>query len=195
MSPAPCRAVILDRDGTINVDRPHYVLSLAELELLPGVPAAIARLTQAGYRVLVASVQQCVGKGLLAPAGLERIHAAIADAVARAGGRIDGWYVCPHLDADGCACRKPKPGLVLQAQTAWGFDPAATWAIGDAERDLGMARAAGCRPALVRTGKGSATAAAHPEVPAFATLDDAVTMVLAQDADAPAPPRPRRDFG
>jgi D-glycero-D-manno-heptose 1,7-bisphosphate phosphatase len=190
--------VILDRDGTLNHDRPDYVLTLAQLEILPGVPAAVARLSRAGYRVLVASVQACIGKGLLTVAGLDEINQAIAAAVAAAGGRIDGWYICPHRDSDGCSCRKPLPGLIHQAQAAWGFDPARTWVVGDAERDLGMARAGGCRPGLVLTGKGRATAARCPGVPAFADLQAAADHLVAEAAaeaagaaaGGPPPPSP-----
>ncbi len=170
--------MILDRDGTLNRDRPDYVTSLSQLEILPGVPQAVARLHRAGYRVLVATVQACVGKGLLTLQGLHEINQAIASSVEAAGGRIDAWYVCPHLEEDRCSCRKPRPGLVLQAQSEWGFIPERTWVVGDAERDLQMARAAGCRPALVLTGKGPDTARRCPEVPAFRDLQAVADRML-----------------
>ncbi len=182
MSAGAPRAVILDRDGTINADRPDYVKELAELAILPGVPDAVARLSHAGYRVLVCTVQACVGKGIITRARLDEINGAIAAAIARAGGAIDGWYVCPHLDADRCGCRKPLPGLVEQARRQWAFEPGRTWVVGDAARDLGMAAAAGCRGALVLTGKGAATRASHPEVPAFRDLGEFAESLLAGDA-------------
>lgn len=172
------RAVIVDRDGTINQHRSDYVRSLAELELLPGVAAALAALSRSGFAVLVATNQACVGKRLVARERLEEIHAAIGAAVRDAGGRIDGWYICDHLERDACACRKPLPGLVRSAQVDWGFDPAATWCVGDSERDVTMAMAAGCRPALVLSGRGARSAARLPEVPAFPDLPAFARMVL-----------------
>jgi D-glycero-D-manno-heptose 1,7-bisphosphate phosphatase len=164
------RAVILDRDGTINVDRPDFVKSLDELVIIPGAPEAISRLCAAGLTVLVATNQSCIGRGLITSARLDEINHAIDARVSDAGGRIAAWYICPHTDADGCDCRKPRPGLALRAQREWGFDPAATWSAGDAERDADMARGAGCRPALVLTGKGLKAQPNLPGVPAFADL-------------------------
>lgn len=164
------RTVLLDRDGVLNVDRPDYVLAPDQLQLERGAAEGVAHLTRLGCRLLVVTNQQAVAKGLISRAGLDALNAEIVRRLAAAGGRIDGIYLCPHAAAAGCACRKPKPGLILQAQAEHGFDPAATWFVGDAERDVAAARAAGCRPALVRTGKGAASAAALPEVPAFADL-------------------------
>lgn len=145
--------VLLDRDGVINVDRPGSVLSRQAFELLPGAAEAIAELNQKGYRVLVITNQGCVGRGELAPLELEAIHARMLDEVAQAGGHIDDIYVCPHIDEDGCDCRKPKPGLINRARSDHDFDPAVTWFLGDTVRDVGAARNAGCRPGLVRSGQ------------------------------------------
>jgi D-glycero-D-manno-heptose 1,7-bisphosphate phosphatase len=172
------RAVIIDRDGTINRDRPDFVKSLGELAVLPRVAEAMARLTGAGYAVIVATNQSCVGRGLITRERLAEIHRELERRIGFAGARIDAWYICPHVDEDRCDCRKPLPGLALRAQREWGFDPAETWAVGDAARDAAMARGAGCRPALVLTGKGSRERAKVPDVPAFADLAAFADSVL-----------------
>jgi len=175
--------VLLDRDGVLNVDRPRGVLALDQLAIERGAPAAVARLTAAGYRVLVVTNQACIGRGEVEREEVERIHAAIQRSVAEVGGRIDGWYLCPHRAEAGCTCRKPAPGLIEQARADWGFDPTATWLVGDAVRDVDAALAAGCRPLIVETGKGRQSAAERPEVPAVADLATAVERILAtQDA-------------
>jgi len=171
--------VLLDRDGVINVDRPDYVTTEAELELIPGVPEAIGRLTKSGWRVLVLTNQACVGKGIISSAQLGVIHEAIAARIAAKGGTINRWYICPHVDADQCSCRKPKPGLITQALTDWHFNPAQTWVVGDAARDVDMAKAGGCPAALVLTGKGRSEAAQLPDVPQFADLTAFVDALLA----------------
>jgi len=179
---SPSRCVLLDRDGVLNVDRPRGTLGLGELAMLPGSAAAVARLTAAGYRVLVVTNQGPVGRGELSREELERINAAIAEAVATAGGRIDAWYVCPHRAEDGCDCRKPAPGLLLRARDEWGFEPAATWFVGDATRDADAAVAAGCRPLVVRTGKGGTTLRERPALPAVDDLAAAVAVILDGEA-------------
>jgi D-glycero-D-manno-heptose 1,7-bisphosphate phosphatase len=173
------RVVILDRDGTLNVDRPDYVKTLAELVVEPRAADGVARFTAAGYAVLVASNQSCVGKGLITAERLAEINRELERRLSLSGARIDAWYICPHVDADRCDCRKPLPGLAIRAQREWGFDPAATWAIGDAARDAAMARGAGCRPAFVMTGKGQREAPKAPEVPRFADLVEFAAAVLA----------------
>lgn len=174
------RCVLLDRDGVLNVDHPTGTGSLDQLAMLPGAVAAVARFTAAGWRVLVVTNQSAVGRGTLDPAELERINAAIEAAVVAAGGRIDGWYVCPHHPDDGCACRKPAPGLLERARAEHGFDPAATTFVGDALRDAEAAIAAGCRPLLVATGKGAASMRQRPDLPAVADLSAAADLILGE---------------
>ena len=163
------RTVLLDRDGVLNVDRPDYVLSIDQLQLERGAAVGVAALTAAGFRLLIITNQACVGKGLITRAQLDAIHAELIARLTAAGGRIDGLYLCPHRDGEGCRCRKPLPGLIEQAQREHAFDPADTFLVGDAGRDLEAAHAAGCQAALVRTGKGARTVA--PEgVPVFDDL-------------------------
>ena len=160
--------VLLDRDGVINVDRPQSVLHRREFRLLPRVGKAIAEMNRKGYRVLVLTNQGCIGRGELSWQELGLIHELMQRRIVDAGGRIDAIYVCPHVDGDHCDCRKPKPGLVRQARLRHDFDPADTWMVGDAERDIEAAINAGCRPALVRTGKGAAVRSG----PDIAVFDD-----------------------
>ncbi|MBF0179097.1 MAG: HAD-IIIA family hydrolase [Magnetococcales bacterium] len=170
--------LLLDRDGVCNRDRSDYVRAPEELEILSGVPEALGRVRRAGYRVLLITNQACVGKGLVAPATLEAIHGKLVAAVAEGGGRIDGIFHCPHVNEDRCGCRKPAPGLILEARRLWGFVPEVTWMVGDSARDAQAARAAGCRPALVRTGHGADAVARFPEVPAFDHLPAFVDFLL-----------------
>ncbi|MFB6260424.1 MAG: D-glycero-beta-D-manno-heptose 1,7-bisphosphate 7-phosphatase [Thiohalorhabdaceae bacterium] len=151
----PC--VLVDRDGVLNEDRPDYVRSWGEWVWQEGVLEALARLNAAGISVGVMTNQSGIDQGILASEELERIHTRMRDEAAEAGGRIDGVFFCPHVDADACGCRKPLPGLLHQAADQLGCEPAGIPFVGDAERDLLAARAAGAEPVLVRTGKGAAT--------------------------------------
>ncbi|MGZ4689302.1 MAG: D-glycero-alpha-D-manno-heptose-1,7-bisphosphate 7-phosphatase [Acidimicrobiia bacterium] len=161
------RVVLLDRDGVLNVDRTDSVKSLNDLEVLPGAAEATRALHDAGYRLLVVTNQAVVGRGLLS---LDALHVINAELDHRLGDTIDGFYACPHTPEMGCSCRKPEPLLIETARVAWPFDPAETWFVVDADRDIDAARRAGVRPALVRTGKGAATEPRHPDVPAWDDL-------------------------
>lgn len=154
------RVVILDRDGVINRESPEFIKTADEWHPLPNSLAAIAMLTAGGYRVYVATNQSGVARGLITPANLERIHDRLRRESAAAGGRIDGIYSCPHGPDDGCSCRKPQPGLLLEIAAELGRSLEGVPVIGDSARDLQAARAVGARPILVRTGNGAATEAA-----------------------------------
>ena len=108
------KLVILDRDGTINHDSEHYIKSLDEWRPLKGSLEAIARLTQAGYRIVVATNQSGIARGLFSTRALFDIHDALQRATAQAGGRIDAFFFCPHAADAGCQCRKPQPGMLLE---------------------------------------------------------------------------------
>lgn len=171
------KLVILDRDGTINEDRDDYIKSPAEWKPIPGSLEAIARLTQAGHRVVLATNQSGIGRGLFDTAALNAIHEALQRAVQQAGGRIDAIFFCPHADAAGCECRKPRPGMLLEIGRRLNVPLEGVPMVGDALRDLQAAAAAGARPVLVLTGKGEKTRAAgglppgteiYPDLAAFA---------------------------
>ncbi len=159
--------ILLDRDGVLNVDRPDSVKCIEDLELEVGGRAGCARLTAAGYQLVVITNQSAVGRGWMDRATLDAINDELNT---RLGGAISRWFVCDHSPDDGCRCRKPDTLLLEQAHAALGFDPASTWFVADAGRDIEAARRFGCRPALLRTGKGRATEAEYPDVPTWDTL-------------------------
>jgi histidinol-phosphate phosphatase family protein len=176
------RVILVDRDGVLNEDRADYVKSPAELKLIPQAVEALRLLRKAGFRVLVITNQACVGKGIITLAQLEAIHEELAKQVEVHGGRIDGFYVCPHAPWEGCECRKPSPGLIFLAISDWGFDPQETWMVGDSERDIAAARAAGCRAAMVRSGKTKRLPEALAEVPVFDSLLEFTSFLLGAGA-------------
>ncbi len=144
-------AVILDRDGVLNVRPPRaeYVRKPEEFHWLPGALEALKRFRQAGYRVFVVSNQAGIGRGVMTTEELHTVHARMRADVEVAGGRIDAIYHCPHHWDAGCECRKPKPGLLYQAQREHSLDLTRTLFIGDDPRDAQAAEAAGCPWAMV----------------------------------------------
>jgi D-glycero-D-manno-heptose 1,7-bisphosphate phosphatase len=151
------KLVILDRDGTINQDSDSFIKSPGEWRAIEGSVEAIARLTQSGYRAVVATNQSGIARGLFDTATLIAIHEALARAVAQAGGRIDAFFFCPHAADSACECRKPKPGMLLEVARRFNVSLANTYMVGDAHRDVEAAAAAGARPVLVLTGRGRRT--------------------------------------
>ncbi len=151
------KLIVLDRDGTINHDSDAYIKSPAEWKPIKGSLEAIARLTQAGFRVVVATNQSGIARGLFNVATLIAIHDTMHRATAQAGGRIDAIFFCPHAaDAD-CECRKPKPGMLLAIARRFNVSLEGIHVVGDALRDLQAAQSAGAKPVLVLTGKGKKT--------------------------------------
>lgn len=149
--------VVLDRDGVINDPKDGCIKSVAEWEPLPGSLAAIASLTKAGFKVVVATNQAGLAKGLVSVDELEKIHQRLCSDVERLGGRIHGVFYCPH-DADaGCDCRKPRTGMLDAIEMQLGADLTGAPMVGDSLKDIQAARAKGCQPVLVRTGKGTQT--------------------------------------
>jgi len=176
--------VILDRDGVINYDSDQFIKNPDEWRPIPGSLEGIARLNQAGYRVVVASNQSGVGRGLFDTAMLNRIHAKMHKLTAQAGGRIEAVFFCPHPADAGCACRKPKPGLFEEISQRYHLNMHGVPTIGDSLRDLVAAQAVGARAMLVLTGKGEKTRAAGlPEgVSVYPDLAGAVDALLAEAA-------------
>jgi D-glycero-D-manno-heptose 1,7-bisphosphate phosphatase len=154
------KLVIVDRDGVINRDSEQYIKSPREWQPIAGSLEAIARFTQAGFRVVVATNQSGVGRGLFDMAALNAMHDKMHKAVNQLGGRIDAVFFCPHAQDAGCACRKPQPGMLLDIAARFNVALAGVPAIGDSLRDLQAANAVGARPILVLTGKGEQTLAA-----------------------------------
>jgi D-glycero-D-manno-heptose 1,7-bisphosphate phosphatase len=159
------KLIVLDRDGVINYDSDEFIKSPDEWKPIPGSLAAIGRLNQLGYHVVVATNQSGVGRGLFDMDTLNAIHEKMSKLTAQAGGRIDAVFFCPHTNMDKCACRKPKPGMIVEIASRFNADPEEIMVVGDALRDLQAAVAVGARPVLVLTGKGKKTQA-DPDLPA-----------------------------
>ena len=153
----PMKLIILDRDGVINQDSDQFIKSPEEWKPIPGSLEAIARLNQWGWRVVVASNQSGVGRGLFGMDTLNAINDRMVKALAQVGGRLDAIFFCPHAADSTCDCRKPKPGLLLQIAERFNVDLDGVPVVGDSLRDLQAAVAAGARPYLVLTGKGEQT--------------------------------------
>lgn len=146
--------VLLDRDGVINHDRPEGVLRFEDFRLLPNALEGVAKLTKAGYRIAICTNQSAVGKGILRPETLEKMHQFLCDEVAQAGGCIDKIYVATDAPGTPSTRRKPAPGMLLEALEHFGEPARSTPMVGDMLRDMEAAHAAGCPRILVRTGKG-----------------------------------------
>ena len=151
------RLIVLDRDGVINHDSDQFIKSPEEWRPIPGSLEAIARLNHAGYRVVVATNQSGIGRGLFGMTMLTAIHDKMFRALSHVGGRIDAVFYCPHAADSNCECRKPKPGMLAQISSRFGVDMRQVPVVGDGLRDLQAAAAIGARPMLVLTGKGEKT--------------------------------------
>jgi D-glycero-D-manno-heptose 1,7-bisphosphate phosphatase len=149
------RFALIDRDGTINEER-HYVRGPDELSLIPGSAAAVVRLRDELHMgVVVVTNQAEVGRGRLAIERLDEIHARLCELLAAEGASVDAIEWCPHRPEDGCGCRKPRAGMVRRAVARFGFDPSASFVVGDHTKDMAMGRAVGATTVLVRTGHGA----------------------------------------
>ncbi len=152
--------IILDRDGVINFDSDQFIKSPEEWKPIPGSLEAIARLNQAGYRVVVSTNQSGVGRGLFDMPTLNAIHDKMHKACALVGARIDAVFFCPHTAESHCLCRKPKSGMMEEIAERYNIGLAGVPAVGDSLRDLQSAATMGAQPYLVLTGKGAKTLAA-----------------------------------
>jgi len=151
------KLIILDRDGVINYDSDEYIKKPAEWTPIPGSLEAIARLFREGYKIVVATNQSGVARGLFDRETLGRIHGKMLEAVRAKGGEIDAIFFCPHGPEDGCRCRKPLPGLYQEIADRLKVNLNGVYVVGDSERDVMAARTVMARPVLVRTGKGEHT--------------------------------------
>jgi D-glycero-D-manno-heptose 1,7-bisphosphate phosphatase len=151
------KLIILDRDGVINHDSDQYIKSPDEWRPIDGSLEAIARLNQWGWRVVVASNQSGIGRGLFGMDTLNAINDKMVKSLAQVGGRIDAIFFCPHAADSTCDCRKPKPGMFLQIAERFNTSLEGVPVVGDSLRDLQAGLAVGCAPYLVLTGKGQKT--------------------------------------
>lgn len=176
-------AVFLDRDGVIIENRDDYVRSWADVAFLPGSLPALAAFSASRYKIVIVTNQSAVGRGLITLETARDINRRVVDKIEKCGGRVDGVFVCPHAPGEGCECRKPRPGLLLQAAGALNLDLERSFMIGDAISDLLAGQNAGIRRAfLVRTGRGAAQevlpqAAALQPFTACDTLADVLKLL------------------
>jgi len=182
----PRPAVFLDRDGVLNENRADHVRTWEQVVFLPGVFEAMQRLAGSPFVVVVVTNQSAVGRGLMSAQTLAAINQGIVQQVQQAGGRIDALYACPHGPDAGCPCRKPRPGMLLQAAQDLAIDLERSYLVGDAVSDVEAGLAAGCRPILVRTGRGEKQMAGLvanglEDVPVMADLGAAVAWILGQE--------------
>ena len=176
------KLVILDRDGVINQDSDQFIKNPSEWKPIPGSLESIAKLNHAGYRVVVASNQSGIGRGLLDMGALNAINDKMYRVLAQVGGRIDALFYCPHSAEANCDCRKPKAGMFIDISQRFNVDLAGVPSIGDSLRDLQAAASVGAQPMLVLTGKGTKTQTAGglPEgTPVFSDLAEAVRHIVA----------------
>ena len=143
--PPKSKAIFLDRDGVINVNRHDYVKSWDEFEFLTGAKEAIKRINGSSWLVIIITNQSPIGRGMLTHETLDQIHFSMLEELSDSGCYIDAIYYCPHHPNDGCDCRKPKPGSILKAAFDFDIDISASWMVGDSESDLQAGTAAGCK--------------------------------------------------
>ena len=173
------KLIVLDRDGVINVDSEQFIKSPDEWKPIPGSLEAIARLNESGWRVVVASNQSGVGRGLFDMDTLNAINEKMTKAIGQAGGRLDAIFFCPHSADSTCDCRKPRPGMFLQIAERFNVDMRGVPVVGDSLRDLQAGVAVGCQPYLVLTGKGAKTQA-DPALPEGTLVFPDLAAVAAQ---------------
>ena len=175
------RAIFLDRDGTINVEK-NYLIDPADLVLLPGVGAALRRGREAGYLLIVVTNQSGVARGYFTTTAVAELHDHLQRELRPYGVQIDAFYLCPHHPEHGtgpCDCRKGEPGMLLQAAREHHIDLAASWMIGDKRSDVEAGSKAGCRSILVRTGYGEQEGQGLPPATLIAdSLAAAVELIL-----------------
>ncbi|HNB52773.1 MAG TPA: HAD-IIIA family hydrolase [Anaerolineales bacterium] len=149
-------AIFLDRDGVIIENCPNYVRSLDDVQIFEQAVVALAKIRTSPFAIIVVTNQSAVGRGIISIEQAHSINTHVVQAIVQAGGRIDRVYMCPHVPGDDCNCRKPRPGMLLQASKELSIDLAHSIMIGDAFSDLLAGQAAGVgKLALVRTGRGA----------------------------------------
>jgi D-glycero-D-manno-heptose 1,7-bisphosphate phosphatase len=152
--------VLLDRDGTVIVEK-HHLTDPAGVELIPGAARAIRELRAAGFPVALITNQSAIGRGLCDRARVDEVHARLAALLEAEGAALDGIWICPHAPNDGCTCRKPSPELLYEAAKLLDGDLARSWVVGDKRSDIEAGRRAGARTILVRTGHAEQADADH----------------------------------
>lgn len=175
-------AVFLDRDGTV-IEEVGYLGDPDGVEILPGIPQALRKLSEAGFALVLVTNQAGVARGYFTDADVRAVNGRTAELLEAEGVTLDGMYHCPHHpDISGpCDCRKPAPGMLLEAAKEHSLDLQRSWMVGDHPSDAGAGRAAGARPVMVRTGHGMLPGSNHDPGPDVVVVDDlpaAVELIL-----------------
>ena len=158
-------AIFLDRDGVLIENRPDYVRDWSHVSIFPNAIKTLSNPVTEKYKIIVVTNQSAVGRNLISFETAREINDKLGIAIKQMGGKVDGIYMCPHTPEDQCSCRKPQPGLLLQAAQELSLDLSASWMIGDAWSDLLAGQEAGTRGnMLVKTGRGTEQLLlSHPE--------------------------------
>lgn len=176
------RAIFLDRDGVINENRADYVKSWSEFHFIDGALSALAQLAGSKFKIVITTNQSAIGRQLTTRETVDDIHRRMLHAIVQAGGRVDRILYCPHRPDEGCQCRKPRPGLLLQARQELLLDLTDSYLVGDSVEDMQAGLAVGCTTLLVLTGRGRDAVANLQELgqqPIIAeNLTDAVNAIL-----------------
>lgn len=184
--PGTAPVLFLDRDGVLVVDK-NYLADPAEVEIIPGVPAALIRAKEAGFRLVGVSNQSGLGRGMFGADDLAAVMTRLDELLAAEGVELDAFYYCPHAPEEDCHCRKPRPGLLEEAGETFRWDPRTSWVIGDKIDDVGLGRGAGMKTVHVATGHGTGhrkrvldTWGADPMVLTAPDLPEAIGVILDQ---------------
>jgi D-glycero-D-manno-heptose 1,7-bisphosphate phosphatase len=164
------RFVVLDRDGTVIVER-HYLSDPNQVQLLSGTALGLRRLRELGLGLVLVTNQSAIGRGFFDHQRLQSIHSRLGELLEAERVHLDGIYFCPHTPEDECACRKPQPGMIEAAAEELDFDPRQSFVIGDNECDMELGRRVGATTILVRTGYGAKVAAEAEAKPDYIVND------------------------
>ncbi|HEY6185195.1 MAG TPA: HAD family hydrolase [Terriglobales bacterium] len=178
------KAAFLDRDGVINEKAPEgaYITRWEDVRFLPGIAEAIAQLNLAGFQVIIISNQRCVAKGLITTAELETLHRRMVEWLSARGAVVNAVYYCPHEKTQPpCDCRKPSPGMLLQAAKEHAIDLSQSWMIGDSESDVKAGHAAGCKTVRIQMSDTTNPTSADLTV---STIGDAIPTILSTGISA-----------
>jgi D-glycero-D-manno-heptose 1,7-bisphosphate phosphatase len=178
------KLIVLDRDGVINEDSANYIKNENEWIPIPGSLEAIALLTQNNFKVIIATNQSGIGRGLYTMEELNQIHEKMNRLLANIGGRVDSIFICPHTNEDDCICRKPKSGLLEEIEATYNFDLSLSYGVGDSLRDLEAFTHMRMKPILVKTGNGQTTLKEkkYPKkTKVFVNLFEAVNFIISNE--------------
>ena len=170
-------AIFLDRDGVLIENRPDYVRDWSHVTILPNAIDALSGFHREGFKIIIVTNQSAIGRGMMTFHDAQRINEQLVKTLQEHGGWVDGVFMCPHKPEDNCSCRKPQPGLLLQAAREFSIDLPTSWMIGDAWTDLLAGQAAGVEGTImVRTGRGLAQLEQIPpqDVKPFTVCEDVI---------------------